>query len=62
MITDPKTTPDSRAGRLLFTLLVALAALYVPVALFRPHGPLWALLICSPLVPLDRSVFSRFPV
>jgi Na+-transporting NADH:ubiquinone oxidoreductase subunit NqrB len=52
MITDPKTTPDSRLGRLLFTLLVALAALCVQFVLFRPHGPLWALLICSPLVPL----------
>ena len=62
MITDPKTTPDSRAGRLLFTLLVALAALYVQFVLFRPHGPLWALLICSPLVPLIDRCFpgSRF--
>jgi len=52
MITDPKTTPDSRAGRLLFTLLVALVAVCVQFVLFRPHSPLWALLFCSPLVPL----------
>ena len=55
MITDPKTTPDSRPGRLLFTFLVAVTALYVQFVLFRPHGPLWALLVCSPLVPvIDR--------
>ena len=62
MITDPKTTPDSRLGRLLFTLLVALAALCVQFVLFRPHGPLWALLICSPLVPLIDRCFpgSRY--
>ena len=62
MITDPKTTPDSRTGRLLFTLLVALAALCVQLVLFRPHGPLWALLICSPLVPLIDRCFpgSRY--
>ena len=55
MITDPKTTPDSPPGRLLFTLLVAVTALYVQFVLFRPHGPLWGLLACSPLVPLiDR--------
>jgi hypothetical protein len=55
MITDPKTTPDSRAGRLVFAALVALAALYVQFGLFRPNGPLWGLLACSPLVPvLDR--------
>ena len=62
MITDPKTTPDSRVGRLIFTLLVALAALGVQFVLFRPHGPLWALLICSPLVPLIDRCFpgSRY--
>ena len=55
MITDPKTTPDSRRGRLLFTFLVALTALYVQFVLYRPHGPLWGLLVCSPLVPvIDR--------
>ena len=55
MITDPKTTPDSRRGRLLFTFLVAVTALYVQFVLFRPHGPLWGLLVCSPLVPvIDR--------
>jgi Na+-transporting NADH:ubiquinone oxidoreductase subunit NqrB len=62
MITDPKTTPDSRAGRLLFTLLVALLALCVQFVLFRPHGPLWALLFCSHLVPLIDRCFpgSRY--
>jgi Na+-translocating ferredoxin:NAD+ oxidoreductase RnfD subunit len=62
MITDPKTTPDSRAGRLLFTLLVALVALIVQFVLFRPHGPLWALLACSPFVPLIDRCFpgSRY--
>ncbi len=55
MITDPKTTPDSRFGRVLFAALVALAALYVQFGLFRPNGPLWGLLACSPLVPvIDR--------
>ena len=52
MISDPKTTPDSRAGRIVFALLVALAALYVQFGFFMPNGPLWGLIICSPLVPL----------
>jgi hypothetical protein len=62
MITDPKTTPDSRTGRLVFALLVALATLYVQFVLFRPHGPLWGLLVCSPLVPLIDRYFpgSRY--
>jgi Na+-translocating ferredoxin:NAD+ oxidoreductase RnfD subunit len=55
MITDPKTTPNSRSGRIAFAFLVALTALSVQFVLFRPNGPLWGLLICSPLVPLvDR--------
>jgi len=62
MITDPKTTPDSRAGRILFTLLVAVCSFFVQFSLFRPHAPLWALLACSPLVPLIDSLLpgSRY--
>ena len=52
MISDPKTTPDSRAGRITFALLVALAALYIQFGLFYPNGPLWGLIACAPLVPL----------
>ena len=52
MISDPKTTPDSRMGRVAFALCVALAALYVQFGLFKPNGPLWGLIACAPLVPL----------
>jgi Na+-transporting NADH:ubiquinone oxidoreductase subunit NqrB len=52
MISDPKTTPDSRAGRIVFALIVALAALNVQFGLFRPNGPLWGLIVCAPFVPL----------
>jgi Na+-transporting NADH:ubiquinone oxidoreductase subunit NqrB len=55
MISDPKTTPDSRAGRILFALLVALGAGFVHFVLFRPNGLLLSLAFLSPLVPLiDR--------
>jgi Na+-translocating ferredoxin:NAD+ oxidoreductase RnfD subunit len=62
MISDPKTTPDSRTGRLVFAFVVALAALYVQFGLFRPNGPLWALIACSSLVPLLDRLFpgSRY--
>ena len=52
MISDPKTTPDSRSGRIVYALIVALAALYVQFGLFRPNGPLWGLIACALLVPL----------
>ncbi|PYM77598.1 MAG: hypothetical protein DME03_04045 [Candidatus Rokuibacteriota bacterium] len=55
MISDPKTTPDSRAGRVLFAALVALGAHAVQFWLFRANGLLWSLAICSLAVPLlDR--------
>lgn len=55
MISDPKTTPDSRAGRVLFAALVAAGAYCVQFLLFRPNGLLWSLVACAPLTPLiDR--------
>lgn len=52
MISDPKTTPDSRSGRILFALIVAIGAAYVQFTLYRTNGLLWSLAICSILVPL----------
>lgn len=55
MITDPKTTPDSRAGRILFAALVAATAWYIQFRLFRTNGLLWSLALWSMAVPiLDR--------
>jgi Na+-transporting NADH:ubiquinone oxidoreductase subunit NqrB len=55
MISDPKTTPDSRAGRILFALLVALGTGFVHFVLYRPNGLLLSLFFLSPAVPLiDR--------
>ena len=52
MISDPRTTPDSRAGRILFAALVAAGAAFVQFGLFRTNGLLWSLAACSLLVPL----------
>jgi hypothetical protein len=52
MISDPRTTPDSRAGRILFAGLVALVAGTITFVLYRTNGLLFALALCSPLVPL----------
>jgi Na+-translocating ferredoxin:NAD+ oxidoreductase RnfD subunit len=55
MISDPKTTPDTRAGRVLFAALVAFGGWYVQFRLFRTNGLLWSLVLFSPFVPLiDR--------
>lgn len=52
MISDPRTTPSSRSGRVLFGAAVAAVAHYVTFRLFRTNGPLWALAALSPTVPL----------
>jgi Na+-transporting NADH:ubiquinone oxidoreductase subunit NqrB len=60
MISDPKTTPDSRAGRIVFACLVALGAGFVQFVLYRTNGLLWSLAACSLLVPLlDRWLPGR---
>jgi Na+-transporting NADH:ubiquinone oxidoreductase subunit NqrB len=68
MISDPKTTPDSRAGRVLFAALVAFGAWYVQFRMFRTNGLLWSLAACSLSVPLinrlfpgDRYIWSSQP-
>ena len=60
MISDPRTTPDSRAGRIVFATLVALGAGAVQFLLFRTNGLLWSLAGCSFVVPLlDRWLPGR---
>jgi len=51
MISDPKTTPNSRVGRILFAFLVAWGAWYVQFRMFRTNGLLWSLAFFSMLVP-----------
>jgi Na+-transporting NADH:ubiquinone oxidoreductase subunit NqrB len=51
MISDPRTTPDSSAGRVLFGALVAVGAGIVQFVLFRTNGPVWSLAAVTLLVP-----------
>jgi Na+-transporting NADH:ubiquinone oxidoreductase subunit NqrB len=52
MISDPKTTPDSRAGRILFAALVSFGGWYIGYRLFRTNGILWSLAAGALLVPI----------
>lgn len=56
MISDPKTTPDSRAGRILFAAIVAAGAWYIQFKMFRTNALLWSLAGCHVLVPLIDKV------
>lgn len=60
MISDPRTTPSSRAGRIIFAVLVALGAYTIQFRLFRTNALLWSLAVCSLVVPLiDRLLPGR---
>ena len=55
MITDPMTTPNDRRMRWLYAALVAVLAFAWQFVWYRNGGPVWALFLISPLVPLlDR--------
>jgi Na+-transporting NADH:ubiquinone oxidoreductase subunit NqrB len=58
MISDPRTTPDSRAGRILFAALVALGAGYIQFRLFRTNGILWSLAVTSFFTPVIDRLFQ----
>ncbi|MFN7963748.1 MAG: DUF2330 domain-containing protein [Thermoanaerobaculia bacterium] len=60
MISDPKTTPNSRAGRLLFAVAVALGGYFVQFVLYRPNGLLYSLAAWCLATPLlDRWLPGR---
>jgi Na+-transporting NADH:ubiquinone oxidoreductase subunit NqrB len=52
MISDPKTTPNTPLGRCLFAALVAVLAYIIQFEFYEPNGPILALVMTAPLVPL----------
>ena len=57
MISDPKTTPDSRTGRLIFAGAVVLITGYIQFILYQPNAILYALIIACPLTPfIDKLI------
>lgn len=61
MISDPKTTPHSRAGRVLFAVLVATGGVVVEWGFYRANGFLYSLALCALLVPFIDWLFPDRP-
>ena len=57
MISDPKTTPNTAIGRLLFAAIVAGVAFTIQFLYYQPNGPILALILCCPLVPVLDAIF-----
>ena len=55
MLSDPRTTPASRSGRVVFAVLVACGGFAIQYGAYRPNGLLGALALFAMCVPLlDR--------
>ncbi len=52
MISDPKTTPNTSLGRIVYGALVASVAYTIQFVFYEPNGPIIALILSAPLVPL----------
>lgn len=53
MISDPRTTPDSRIARIAFGCLVAAVAYYIRFSWYNPNSLILALFVCSCITPLS---------
>lgn len=57
MISDPKTTPDARLGRVLYAVLVASIGFTIQFAFYNASGIILALILTAPIVPLFDRLF-----
>ena len=58
MISDPKTTPDARAGRLVYAAIVAAVGFTIQFGFYNAAGIILALILTAPLVPLIDKIFE----
>lgn len=58
MISDPKTSPNWAAGRVLFAAIVAVVAFTIQFIYYEPNGPILALIISAPVVPLIDMIMQ----
>ena len=52
MISDPKTTPNTALGRVIYATFVASIAFVIQFFLYQPNGPILALIMSAPFVPI----------
>ena len=57
MISDPKTTPDARMGRVIYAAVVAIIGFTIQFAFYNAAGIILALIITAPFVPLFDKFF-----
>jgi len=58
MISDPRTTPNHSAARIIFAVLIAALSFYFTAFKFVNGAAVWVLVFASPLVPLLDALFK----
>jgi Na+-transporting NADH:ubiquinone oxidoreductase subunit NqrB len=58
MISDPKTTPNAALGRIAFAAIVATIAFTIQFIYYQPNGPIIALILSAPLVPVIDALLQ----
>jgi Na+-transporting NADH:ubiquinone oxidoreductase subunit NqrB len=58
MITDPKSTPNHKAGRIIFSVVIGILTFYLANYKFVNGAPIWALFFLSPLTILLDKLFK----
>lgn len=58
MISDPKTSPDHPAARILWAVLIAAIAFYLAAFKWKYNTPIWILVTAAPLVPVLDKIFK----
>ncbi|MBL7695636.1 MAG: RnfABCDGE type electron transport complex subunit D [Ferruginibacter sp.] len=58
MITDPKTTPNHRVARILWSIGIGCAAFYIATFRFINGAPIYVLVAAQPLIPLLDKLFK----
>jgi Na+-translocating ferredoxin:NAD+ oxidoreductase RnfD subunit len=58
MISDPKTTPDATAGRLVYAAIVAMVGFTIQFGFYNAAGIILSLILTAPLVPIIDKIFK----
>jgi len=58
MISDPRTTPNHPAARIVWGMLIASAAFYLSAFQWKYNTPIWMLIVAAPLVPVIDRLFK----
>jgi enediyne biosynthesis protein E5 len=58
MISDPKTSPNHPAARIIWAILIAVVAFYLSAFKWKYNTLIWVLVAAAPLVPLLNKIFA----